>query len=141
MKTLVAFYSFSGHTKAYAKELAQTLCADRQELRPAKPVGRLRAYTAGCFAAIKGTAWGIQPIEADLDAYDLLVICAPVWAGNAAPYVNSLLEMLPAGKEVRFKLISASGESNCRERLEDKLAQRGCKLTDLENVKILNFKR
>ena len=135
MKTLVAFYSFSGHTKAYAKELAQTLCADRQELRPAKPVGRLRAYTAGCLAAIKGTAWGIQPIEADLDAYEQLVICAPIWAGNVAPYVNSLLELLPTGKEVRFKLISGSGQSNCRARLESKLAEKGCKLMDAEDIK------
>jgi len=135
MSTLVGFYSFSGHTKTYAQKLAQTEQADLLELRPVKPAGILKAYTAGCLAAIKGKAWEIQPLEADLAAYEQLVVCAPVWASNAAPYVNSLLEMLPAGKGVRFKLISGSGKSKCREQLESKLAARGCKLVDLEDIK------
>jgi len=135
MSTLVVYYSFSGHTRAFAQNLAQSKGADLLELRPAKPAGILKAYTAGCFAAIKGKAWEIQPIEADLAAYEQIIVCAPIWANNAAPYVNSLLEMLPAGKSVGFKLISGSGRSKCRERLESRLAARGCRLAGLEDIK------
>ena len=134
MNTLVVFYSFSGHTRAFAQTQARE-GSDLLELRPVKPVGKLRAYTAGCFATLKGAAWEVRPIETDLAAYERFVVCSPIWAGGVPPYVNSLLEMLPAGKTVRFKLISGSGQSKCRERLESKLAERGCKLMDVEDIK------
>ena len=135
MKTLVIYYSFSGHARELAKKLAKEEQADLQQLLPVKPVGKLKAYTAGCFAAIKGAAWDIKAPDADLAAYEKLVICAPIWAGNVAPYVNALLEMLPAGKQVQFKLMSGSGQSNCRERLEKAVAGKGCALAGFEDIK------
>jgi len=135
MDTLVVFYSFTGHTRAFAQNQARGEGADLLELRPVKPVGKLRAYTAGCFATMKGVSWEVQPLGTDLAAYERFVVCAPIWAGGVPPYVNSFLEMLPAGKAVRFKLVSGSGQSKCRERLEEKLAARGCKLMDLEDIK------
>jgi len=134
MKTLVAFYSLSGHTKKYAKTLAQTEGADLLELRPVKAVGKVVA-TLRIADTVKGKAWDIQPIGTDLRACDQLIICSPIWANNVPPYVNRLLELLPAGQSVRFKLISGSGKSGkCRERLAQAIAGKGCKLAGVEDI-------
>ena len=135
MKTLIVFYSLSGHARDYAIALAKEICADRQELRPVKPVGKVMA-TLRMPDTLKGRSWDIQPIIADLSAYDQLIICAPIWANNVPPYVNRFLEDLPAGKDISLKLISGSGASGgCRARLAKVIAGKGCTLVDADDIK------
>ena len=135
MKTIVVFYSYSGKTKAIASELAKNESADIAEIKDVKRPGKLKAYTAGIFASIKGKKWPILPIDADFASYDRLILLAPVWASNPPPAFNSMLELLPEGKTVAVKMISMSQKSDCRERLEAAIRAKGGTLESFEDIK------
>jgi flavodoxin len=135
MKTLIAYYSYSGHTKPIAEKLAASESADIAEIKDAKRPGKLKAYTAGIMASQRGKAWPIQEPGADFAAYDRLILLAPVWASNPAPAFNAMLERLPEGKTVAVKLVSMSGKSGCIGRVEAAVKARGCTFEGLEDVK------
>jgi len=135
MKTLILFYSYSGKTKAIAQELIEKKSADMVEIKDVKRPVKLKAYTAGILAAIRGKAWPIQPLDVDWSAYESLVLLAPVWADNPAPPMNTVLEMLPPEKNISIKMVSMSGKSDCRARLEEAIIARACTLVDFEDIK------
>ena len=135
MKTLVLYYSYTGHTKKLAEGLAAKESVDIAEIKAVKRPGVLKAFTAGCFAALGGRSWPIQPLDTNMAAYDRLILLIPVWAGNPPPAINALLEQLPEGKSIDIKMVSASGESKCRERLEAAIKSKGSTLKSFENVK------
>ena len=134
MKTLVLFYSYSGNTKARAQELASREQADIEEVLDVRLPGKLKAYTAGIVAAIRGKAWPIRPLRSDLASYDRLVLFTPVWADNPAPPFSSVIALLPPDKSVRVIMVSASGKSKCRDRLEAEIAAKGCTLEAFEDI-------
>jgi len=135
VKTLIIFYSYSGHTKAIAGELAANESANIAEIKDKKRPGVLKAYVVGCFAAIRGKAWPIQQLDAVLTDYDRLVLLAPIWASNPPPAFNAMLELLPKGKSIVVKMVSGSGESRCKERLEAIIKSKSCILESFEDIK------
>jgi len=135
MKTLVIFYSYSGKTKSIAGEIAAKESADIIEIKDAKRLGELKAYTTGIIASMRGKPWPIQPLDVDFTKYDRLILLAPVWADNPPPAFNALLEILPEGKAVSVKMVSMSGKSNCKERVEASITVRGGVLESFEDIK------
>ena len=135
MKTLVLFYSYSGNTRKLAKVYAEREHADILEVKSIEKPGRLKVYTAGCFAAITGKGWPIRPLSPDWTLYDRVVIYAPVWADNPAPYIYTALKLLPSGKSVEFRMVSASGSSRCRASLESIVRKHDCTLTEFKDIK------
>ncbi|MCL2153603.1 MAG: hypothetical protein FWH57_11725 [Oscillospiraceae bacterium] len=135
MNTLVLFYSYSGKTKAIAGELAAKESAVLAEIKDVKRPGKIKAYTAGCFSAMKGKSWPIQPTDVNLAEYGRLILLAPIWASNPPPAFNAILEQLPSGKTVAVKMVSASGKSKCRERLDAVIQSRGSILESYEDIK------
>ena len=131
MKTLAVFYSYTGKTK----KLAENEASDIVEIKDIKRPGVLKAYTAGCFAAVKGKLWPLQPLDIDLKEYDIFILLFPVWAGNPPPVFNTFLKQLPDNKTVSIKAVSASGKSSCKERLEAFIKAKNGKLTSFEDVK------
>jgi flavodoxin len=92
MRTLVAFYSLTGHTRKVAEALAKELGADCAEIRCAK-------YRPGIWGAIKagydgwrGRLPAIDARPAAFKPYDLVVIGAPMWAFHAATPVRAYLK-------------------------------------------------
>lgn len=135
MKTLVLFYSYSGNTKRLVNELAAKESFDIAEILDVRRPGKFKAYTAGCFAAMKGKAWPIRPLSADFSAYDRIILLASVWAGHPAPPVYAALELLPEGKSVEVKMVSGSGDCGCEERLRRIIESKGSTLAGFENIK------
>ena len=135
MKTLILYYSYSGKTKAIAEKLAAQESADIAEIKDAKRPGKLKAYIGGIFAAGLGKAWPILPLTVNLAGYDRLILLAPIWANNPAPAFNSVLKLLPQGTVVAVKMVSMSGKSDCKERLEAAIRAKGCTLESFEDVK------
>ena len=135
MKTLVIYYSYTGHTREIATALAKSESADIMEVKAEKHPGKLKAYLAGCFAARRGKAWPIQPLDADLAAYERLILMSPVWASCPPPFVHAVLEQLPAGKIVSVKMIAASGKSGCKDRIEAVIKAKGCTMGSFEEIK------
>ena len=136
MNTLVIFYSYSGKTKKISEELAVKQSADLIEIKDIKPFGKFKAYTSGCFAAMKGKVWEIKPINVDYFKYERIFMLAPIWANNPPPAFNSILERIPENKVLVLKMISASGKSNCKERLESLIKAKGSILEGFEDVKV-----
>ena len=135
MKELVLFYSYTGNTKKLAQECASTKSADIAEIRDIKRPGKVKAFVLGCFAAMRGKPWAIQPLEADLAAYDHIELFSPVWAGNPPPDVHAAVGQLPEGKTVSVTMVSASGKSGCKETIEATIKSKGCTMEAFEDVK------
>jgi len=135
MSQLVIYYSFSGKTKKIAEELAKKQSADIYEIKDLKPFGKFKAYTAGIVASIKGKAWSIKPPDVEIVKYDRIIMLAPVWANNPPPAFNAMLEYLPSGKLISVKMVSASGKSNCKDRLKVVIENKECTFESFEDIK------
>jgi len=136
MNHLIIYYSYSGKTKKIAEELAANESADIFEIKDIKPFGTFKAYTAGIVASIKGKAWSIKPPDIDFTKYDKITMLAPVWANNPPPAFNAILEYLPDGKSITIIMVSASGKSNCKDKLESVIAIKNCTLETYEDIKV-----
>lgn len=137
MKTLVIFYSYTGTAKRLALNFAVQSDAETLEIQDDRRPGKFKAYTSGCLAALQGKTWAIKPPEADLAAYNRLVLFTPIWANNTPPAFNTLLEFLPCGKTVEIRAVSGSGKSaqECRKRIDDLLRAKGCTLESYTDLK------
>jgi len=136
MKHLIIYYSFSGTTRKIAEEFAEKETADIYEIKDVKPFGKIKAYTLGIIASIRGKAWRIKPPDIEIAKYEKITMLAPVWAANPPPAFNAMLEYLPADKPISIKMVSMSGNSECKERLETVIKSKGCTLESFEDIKV-----
>ena len=102
-KVLVLYYSQTSNTKVVAEEIASKLGADIEEIVPAEPYdGDFQATIERCMKERnEGFIPEIQPIKADLSAYDVIFLGYPIWFGTYAPPVNAFLNQVDlSGKKV-----------------------------------------
>ena len=89
---LVAYYSWSGNTRALARHVADALGADLLEIRPKTPYpndyGRCVAQAKAEIA--KGHRPELEPLP-DLSRYTLVVVGSPNWWGTLAPPVSAFV--------------------------------------------------
>ena len=91
-RTLVAYYSLSGKTKAVAQSLATTLRADIEEITPVSPHGQgFVGYLQAVLAAIFRQAWAVRPTRHAIADYDLVLVGGPIWVGRIAAPVQGWL--------------------------------------------------
>jgi len=139
MKTLVIYYSFKGSTKKEAERIAQELGdADLCEVKESKKRNLFTSFVPGIFQAAGRKPTKIKPPELDFNLYNKIIIGAPIWASHPAPAWNSIVELLPEGKnfEVELFMVSQSGDSSAsaqgsREIIEKK----GCTVVGYRDVK------
>lgn len=98
MKTLVAYFSATGNTKAAAQCLADELKADLYEIAPEQP------YTAADLdwrdsmsrstieMKDKSSRPAVNGVIANLDEYDTIWIGFPVWWYTAPTIINTFIE-------------------------------------------------
>lgn len=134
MREIIVYYSFSGHTRRWAEQQAKATGADIAAVEPTAKRGRILAYMKGVLEAIGGKAVSIKPLSEDLSAYGAVTLAGPIWAGRPAPAMNSAADLLPAGCQVRIVLLSSSGSGNATA-LSERIGQRGCTVTGVENIK------
>ncbi|MBR4774258.1 MAG: NAD(P)H-dependent oxidoreductase [Bacteroidales bacterium] len=102
-KTLVLYYSLTGNTKMVAQEIAADLAADIEEITCVDPYDtNFHACIQRCMQEREqGGLPEINPVKADLDAYDVIFIGYPVWFGTYAPPVTKWLEGVDlSGKKI-----------------------------------------
>jgi len=109
MSTAIFYYSLSGTTKALAEKQAAETGANLFEICEVKKRNGFTAFIPGCCLAMSGKGSAIVPPDADLAAYDEIVIMGPIWAGRPAPAVNSIIGLLPEGKTVSLVCTAGGG--------------------------------
>lgn len=115
-KTLVAYFSASGRTARVAQELARAAGADLYEIKPQVPYTRadLNWMNANSRSSVEMNDKSSRPALADHDAniaaYDTILLGFPIWWYVAPTIINSFLESYVfSGKKII--LFATSGGS------------------------------
>jgi menaquinone-dependent protoporphyrinogen IX oxidase len=136
MKTLVIYYSFTGKTKKLATDKAKKDNADLIEVKKKKPYSTFGAYVFGCYGAMKQKTVDIEKIDCNFAEYDKIIIAAPIWNKFPAPPVNSIIKMLPAGKDVEFILTSGGGDSSkSAPKTKELVTKQGCTVVGYTDIR------
>jgi flavodoxin len=90
MKTLIAFYSRTGHTKKVAEIIAKNLNADLDEIVDLKDRSGLKGWLYAGRDAMKKYPTDIKTTK-DPAKYDLVVVGTPIWAATSTPAVRTYL--------------------------------------------------
>ena len=135
MKTIILFYSHSGNTKALANKKAKELGADIEEVVEIKRP--FPFMIIGIHRASKRKKTEIQPIKAQLNSYDKIIIMSPVWSARPVPSINSVIECLPMGKNVELIMVSGGGGTKkSAEGTKALIIQKGCKIVNYTDVRV-----
>ncbi len=105
MKTLIACYSYSGHTLKVAEALKKAINADITQIESVKD----KWYLFKLLDAIRGKKVPIKPCQTDLMSYHGFVLCCPVWAGRTPAAINQYLEEIKNVKGKQFGVFVTSG--------------------------------
>ncbi len=137
MKTLIVYYSYTGNTELVAKTVAAEINADLLKIEDVEKPGKLKAYFSGSFAARRGKAWLIKPVNVLLKDYDRIFIGVPVWAGKAAPEINAYIEQaeLKGKSVVVFVTMGGSKSDEAIQSLTAKVEAKGGKVASSFSVK------
>lgn len=135
MKDVIIYYTFGGSTMKEAERLAKELDAPVFRVKEARNRGLLASFIPGGYQAIHRKAVAIRPLDADLREYDRIIIGCPVWGGYPAPAFNSIVEMLPGGREVEIFLCSGGGDTEkSREGTISLVEGKGCCVISYRNI-------
>jgi flavodoxin len=81
-RVLVVFYSLTGTTKHVAKELAESLAADVEEIREVRSRNGVLDFIRSGYESVRKVLPPIKPFEKNPAEYRLVVLGTPVWAGG-----------------------------------------------------------
>jgi len=114
-KILVAYFSWSGNTEAAAQYIAQKLGADQFKIENAKPYpadyNDCAEYAKG--EKERGERPAITASVKNMEQYDVVIVCAPVWWYTAPMPVFTFLEQYDfAGKTIIPFCTAYSGPSS-----------------------------
>lgn len=114
MKTLITYFSFSGHSEQIANKFAELLKAkgevDLQRLVPKKAI---KNFFMQCLAARKKERAELpEDLKVDCSNYDLIVIGSPIWAYTPTPAINAFLDKITDFKGKRVILFLTSGSTS-----------------------------
>ena len=104
MKTLIACYSYSGHTLKVANALKEEINADLTVLETKSD----KWYLFKVWDSLRENKVLIKPCKTDLMDYDSLVLCCPVWAGKVPAAINQYLSELKNLKGKQFGVFVTS---------------------------------
>lgn len=113
MKSLITYYSYSGNTDKIARMFGKILEAKGEvHIQRLKPAEEIKSFIRQCSAARNKLKAPLgQGVKFDVDSYDIILICSPVWAFAPTPAINTFLENISGlnGKRVIVLLTSGSG--------------------------------
>jgi flavodoxin len=107
MKTLIACYSFTGNTLKVAESLKAATGADFTRIEPVKD----ESYLMKCLSALLKRRTPIKPCATDLEGYDAIVVCSPVWADSVPAGVNQYIDELKGCEGKKFAVVVTYGSS------------------------------
>jgi flavodoxin len=114
----VVFYSLDGNCAFVAEEIKAQLNADLIQLqtKDEKKRGKVGKMFWGCAMVFSKKKPPLNPYSFDSSAYDLIILGAPVWAGNPAPPIKTFLsETNLSGKKLAIFVCHAGGKGKSLE--------------------------
>lgn len=130
MKIAIVYYSFEGNCAFAAKTLKEAFEASGGKVElfeialadEKKRSGFSKFLWGGSMVMMKKKP-AIKPLSIDFSAFDLIVLGAPVWAGNPAPPAAVFLETANLrGKKTAFFCCHAGGKGKAPEKFRALLA-------------------
>lgn len=88
-RTLIAYYSMSGHTRSLADEIRHAIRGELEEIREPRPRHGFSGVVRALFDTLARRTPPILAADHDPADYRLLVIGGPVWAGRIAAPVRT----------------------------------------------------
>lgn len=139
MKKLALYYSQDANTKRIAQEKAKELKADLLvEIKEVRPRSKFNVMTSGVLEAMQGKKSEIEPLGIDFNSYGTIIIFMPLWGGNPAPAMNTVIELIPEGKEIELYMTSPKGESmKSADNTSNEIQKRGSFVTKYVDLKIV----
>jgi flavodoxin len=106
LKTLIACYSYSGHTLKVAEKVKTEINGDLTQIKTEKD----KWYLFKVWDAIRENKVALKPCKTDLINYDALILCCPVWAGKVPAAINQYLSEIKNIKGKNFGVfVTSSG--------------------------------
>lgn len=132
MKSLIAYYSYSGNTKKVASVLAGYLRQGWEvEILKLKGLDESDKFFTQCARAFRHKKGKIQEVDFNLSGYDLICFGTPVWAFGPAPAVNTYLDRCLGlqNKEVILFVTygGGAGVDRCLNYMQNILSKKGAK--------------
>ncbi len=93
-KVLVAYYSWSGHTKAVAEQIARETGGELFAIQPVKayPTDYRECTQIAKQEAAENARPAVANAVDNMDQYDVIFIGYPIWYGKAPMVVHTFLE-------------------------------------------------
>jgi flavodoxin len=121
MKTAVIYYSYNGNSAQVAEILKTELNADifRIETLDDKKRKGFSLILWGGGQVVRGKKPPLKSLSVDINAYDLVILGTPVWAGSPAPAIASFLSTNSiAGKKIALFCCHAGGMDKALDKLK-----------------------
>ena len=139
MKRLALYYSFDEKTRRIAYSKAEELKVDLLlEVKEVKKRSKFNTFIPGIFEAMNMKKSEIEPLDADLNEYGTIIIFMPLWGGYPAPAMNSVIELIPKGKNIELYMTSPNGKSlKSADNTSNELQKRGALVTKYVDVPVV----
>ena len=137
-KKLALYYAFDENAKTMIRTKAIELRADTIiEVKEIKKRTKFNVMTSGALEAMRMKKSEIEPLTVNFDDYGTIVLIMPAWGGNPAPAMNSVINLIPQGKEVEIYMVSARGDSmKSADNTSNEIQKRGSHVTKYVDLKI-----
>ncbi len=117
-KAIVLYYSRTGSTRVVAKTIREALDCDLQEIKDLKDRSGIKGFWVGMKDVSDKVTAEIKPQTLDLDAYDLIVICSPVWGMHFTPAITTFMSSMDF-KDKRIVLAAVARMNMKAENMEE----------------------
>jgi flavodoxin len=91
MKTLIIYYSLTGHTQKIAEALAIQCKADSERIQDRRIRSGVFGTLRTAYEALFSRPGKIRYVSADPGQYDLLILGVPIWMMKLAPPMRSYI--------------------------------------------------
>ena len=82
-KTIVVYYSHKGSNKYLAEKISKSLSCEIEGIKP-----RLNIF----ILFLMNIHLGIKPLKYNIEEYDKVILCGPIWMGKFIPPLRSFIK-------------------------------------------------
>jgi len=130
IKAIVLYYSRTGDTRVVANTIQAALDCDLQEIKDLKDRSGIKGFWEGMSDVSDKVKADIKPETLDLDAYQLIVICSPVWGQQFAPAITTFMSGIDfKDKKVVLAVVARIGiNDEKREEIKKEISSKGAEV-------------